>query len=508
MGSEHIKITEMIRTRNKVFLKHAVKIKTPDNTIHDGKLIDIDGLKKVIGKAIEKHQIKTKEVVFSISSTRIITREVELPKVSKNKLKALIQVNVQEYFPVNLDEYIVDYAIVDTIHNKQEKKYKVQLVAALSSHVESYVELTDHLGLRLHSIDYVGNSLAHFIQQEQLKESAMVIDLGSETTQVAFIAEQKIQLLRNMPYGVSAVVEKVTAIRDVTYEQASQLLCEEALITLEDDSNAYLPNTVSSPLNQVLNGVSRVLDYFSTRHSDKINNIYLLGGGSKLCGIEEYIEKYFNIKTQTFEKMSQLESKELESTEINSFFHICIGGAYSKINLLPHTVRKKSQKKNKLRLLIELGILLGLSSVLFVTYQLNHISHMKHEKKVLMEQIEAAHEVAVLMESTKVLSEQLEFLKGISASSDNTSLEMLSIIEAIEKQMPENIFFKSLNHSNEQLMLNCVAKDKMTVARFIQSIKDLPYFRSVYVPAIIEEVDNNQEVHYSFTMRCDFCKGE
>ncbi len=68
-------------------------------------------------------------LVFRV--VKIITREVELPHVPYKKLKNIIDLNADEYFPVNLAEYCLDFTITEIIETEEGKKIKVNIVAAL-----------------------------------------------------------------------------------------------------------------------------------------------------------------------------------------------------------------------------------------------------------------------------------------------------------------------------------------------------------------------------------------
>ena len=53
--------------------------------------------------------MNSNDVVFTISSNKIATKDVLVPDVKGNKIDKIIETNAAEYFPVKIEDYIVQY---------------------------------------------------------------------------------------------------------------------------------------------------------------------------------------------------------------------------------------------------------------------------------------------------------------------------------------------------------------------------------------------------------------
>ena len=74
--------------------------------------------------------------------------------------------------------------------------------------------------------------------------------------------------------------------------------------------------------------------------------------------------------------------------------------------------------------------------------------------------------------------------------------------------MPNEVFYMNMLDSGTELTMSCIAKDKMTVAKFIETLKGMG-FSSVYVPSITEvQVDGKEDSFVSFSVTCSYQRGD
>ena len=84
-----------------------VELKTPEGAVSDGYLNPAkrESLKDAIKAVLKENRIRTKRVLFTVFSGKIITREIILPGVKVHQINAIIESNVTEYFPIELSDY-------------------------------------------------------------------------------------------------------------------------------------------------------------------------------------------------------------------------------------------------------------------------------------------------------------------------------------------------------------------------------------------------------------------
>lgn len=78
-----IRICEMDYKKKNPRVYRQAMVPTPPGAISDGYLNGIDELRTAIKRALNDNQMKTKDVIFTIASSKIVNREVMLPAVKK-----------------------------------------------------------------------------------------------------------------------------------------------------------------------------------------------------------------------------------------------------------------------------------------------------------------------------------------------------------------------------------------------------------------------------------------
>ena len=152
--------------------------------------------------------ISNKNAIFVMNSQKVINREVTLTNVNPKKIKEAINANASEYFPVSIEDYIVSSSVLEeTTSPDGQKQLRVMAVAAPEAMVHGYYDLGNAAGLKVVAIDYIGNSMLQLIKTQTNEQStAMVIQLGSESTVLNVVQGKNLLLQRTVPYGTNPVV--------------------------------------------------------------------------------------------------------------------------------------------------------------------------------------------------------------------------------------------------------------------------------------------------------------
>ena len=72
-------------------------IPTPAGAVEDGFVTEKPDLALAIKKVIAENKIKTKLVVFTVTSSKIVTREVTMPALKMNQVGSFIKANANDY---------------------------------------------------------------------------------------------------------------------------------------------------------------------------------------------------------------------------------------------------------------------------------------------------------------------------------------------------------------------------------------------------------------------------
>jgi len=516
IGNEQIKISHSNRNGSKISVLDSIVIPTPELSIKDGVISKKEEITAAIKNALMSHKIKEKNVVFTISSSKIITREVELPFLKPNKLEVIIKLNAEEYFPVNLEDYNLDYTITDIIESEEGKKAKVIIFAAHSGLINMYVELAKLCNLKIQSVDYSGNSVVSFIQNAKIEGTNLFLDIGAESTMVTIMSNNVVKFSRNLLFGTKNINESIMNHFEVDYEEATKISKERQLLSFDNKENTYLAKDVTDGMEQILTGVSRLVDYYSSRNKTAVEKVYLIGGGSEIYGVSDYVEKFFNLKTTLLNNIETITFKSSNQSKNMLIYLVpAIGASLSSINLLPANVKNRELESAKKRLPILLIILCIVLLAGLYYMKLSDLKAIEDNKLNVQSEIESMQDITQLIETHKVLKEKKSFRMQLEALSSSKSDELLNLIEGLEKTMPENSFIKAIISDKISLTLDVVTKDEATAAQLLVYLKSItrttiddiesPLFSNVFIGSVTRTDDLVEDLSYvDISINCEY----
>lgn len=502
IGNDQIKIADISKAKSTIKVnKHAI-IPTPDNSFSDGMLLEKELLAEAIRVALYENAIKNKKLVFTVSSNKIITREVEFPNLKLNKLRPIVENNAGDYFPVDLKEYTLDFFVSEIFKKDEEEFVKVNIVAAANLLMEEYVTLSKMINMNLAGIDYAGNSLYNFFIREQIEDTCLVANLGSNNVMVSIVSNKVLKFNRNLNFGTNVLIEYLMQDRSITKQEAIRITKEGNFLDEEKDTPEYTGENVFTAINTVINGIGRMIEFYTSRNKNKIDCIYLVGGGASIYGVSEYIEKHFEISVKIIKEFNQLSCDE-SFEKSNYFYANCIGAAVSTINLMPRLTGEEASSRSWKKISsIVLGTTFFIMLIWAVSMGIANMS-LENKKEQLKASIAKAEEVQIVKQEYNKLKAKVDLRTGALEATSNSSEKYLQILEVMENKMPSKVFCTNLSDNGAGLELVCTAVDKITVAKYIETLKTMG-FTEVYVPSITETGTEGGQTFVNFSVICKY----
>ncbi len=507
IGNERIKIAYINKQKKKITVLSSMVIPTPQNSIKDGVINNKEEISAVIRNALLSEKIKEKNVVFTISSSKIITREVELPYLKPNKLKNVVRMNAEEYFPVDLTDYCLDYTITDIVESEEGKKAKVIIFAAMTSIVDMYVELADLCKLKVVGVDYTGNSVVSFIRNENIEGTNLFIDIGAESTMVVIMHNNVVKFSRTIMFGTKIVNDSIMNHFEVDYEEATKISKERQLLNFGNNENTYLTNDVTSGMEQILGGVSRLVDYYSSRNKNQVEKVYLLGGGSEIYGILEYVDKFFNLKASSLSETKSIINKSKNDDIFNPvYFAAAFGATIETINLLPQHIKNREANRAKQRVpyLLVLLLVVALGAAYYSKYV--ELNKLNDRKSNIQYEIESMMDIETIKANHMQIQEMKDFRELLETSSTTRSDYLIDLIKGMEKTMPNEVFITNLEDSEISINFDITASDEATVAQMLTYLKAIDggvyngevykLFSNVYTDSLVRVGDKDAGTSY------------
>lgn len=501
INNEFIKICELTKNGKSIIVHKTITVPTPERTYSDGMIRDRGTLAKKIKVAIDEHRLTTTSVIFAMASTKIATKEVIIPNVKPNKIADIINMNATDYFPVNIDEYIIQHSVLEHLVD-DENKIKVLVMAAPQEMIEAYYDLASSLGLVVAAIDYVGNSTHQALKRQIDSRPSLVIQVENDTTSINIFDNNVLQLQRTIPYGKSILVNSVMEAFGLKYDLALKKLQDEDLLHRSFDGDA-----VTESMKYLVSNINRVVDYYVTRNSNKpIERAYLIGNATSISGFVQLFERELNLPLEGIEILKDIlcdKKTYVNENELSSYI-TNFGAIMAPVNFIPRHVAEKEiikDNSNTLKFLIAVSAFGAILLVLFSFVTMKNAQSARDDYQSKVNAIKDIETVVNEYHQAKDMASDVTAYK-LMTSSNNDALP--AFISSLEEILPVDVSISNMSITNGSVTLSGGASSKNSVAQFIQSLSAVKNVSAVKMGSETESKDSKNVVTVSFTLTCEF----
>ncbi|MGD1997856.1 MAG: pilus assembly protein PilM [Candidatus Dependentiae bacterium] len=215
-----IQVTRIVQKRSGAVIKAA-----EEHTINDGDpKTYYQRLSTALKRIASTIDAKT-EVRVTFPSDKVITKEISVPFLEREKIRMVVEYEVEPVIPFELENAVIDFVIVSKSEVKQAST--ILVVAAQLNDVKKFVETFEKSGIVIHALTvdtFALAGLCNFLPSlEKIKNDYALIDVGTETTRINIMNKQTLIASRTITRGSEAQEGE---------ENALSLLFDEIKFTL------------------------------------------------------------------------------------------------------------------------------------------------------------------------------------------------------------------------------------------------------------------------------------
>lgn len=319
IGSEVIKLVVGKNQRGKIIVDKLITIPTPEGAVIDGAISNVLTLKKAISDVLESNEINLKDCICTTNSTTIINREITIPKVEEEEEETLIKYEIQQYLPINMNDYIVQHSILSTFNVEEKEKCNALVVTYPEKMANGYYKLLTETDLRPVALDVTYNSINKLINQAtkineeeySIRETVAFIDMGAENLNVNIYNNGLFEFSRIIRSGGSNIDHDISKNFHLSLQEAEQRKKISGNLLNKDQEENTLNALIQETVDQWLEELERIIQFYKNKRvGNNISKIYLYGGGALLKGIEEYFSEKLKLPVK---KITTLDNVELSN---------------------------------------------------------------------------------------------------------------------------------------------------------------------------------------------------
>lgn len=529
IGNSFTKICEIDYKVKKPKVYKVLTVETPEGVVVDGMLQPTQEYADHLVNALGTNGIHTRRVIFTISSTRVASREVQIPNVKANKIEALVKTNANDYFPVDLTQYEIGHYLAGGL--TEEGKLRVMALAVPKALLDSYYQLAQMCGWEVECFDYSSNSLYQILRDEKSEKVTMMIKIDENSTIVTVLSAGKVLLQRTVAYGVQDAIEtmiasgayavndpmsaverfqKKTCLNRVLHQ--GDKLWEENAGRWEDEDAGNVEVTaarqkITSSLEPLIVGVSRVIDFYDSRNSNTpIERTYVTGLGGSFSGMSKLFTNCLERKVHTLSEMDDKigMSKAIRSTRPAAYIS-CLGAVLAPVGLID----KSTQKAKGLTVvsgtnytfvsvaILVLGVIL---SIAMAVTSLTRYFGTVAENVALQARVEELQPAQTVYNEYLSTAAQYDKYKYLYEYTENPNENLVEFINELEQILPSSFWTNSFSSDMEGISMSVTVEGKAAAARTILNIRNMESIEDVQISNITDTQNELGESAVTFSI--------
>lgn len=490
IGQGTTRVVEMDYMAKAPKIYNAFTLETPKDMVQDGVLARNEEFLIDLKTEIRRREIKTDSVVFTVTSSRIANREAKIPLCKENKILPLITANAADYFPVDMNQYHLVYNILGTTQEKDEKQYRLSLLAVPNDVTTSYLDLAHSLGLHIKAMDYVGNSIYQATRSTLTAGTNAVIKVDEYNSLITIVRDGEIVLQRSVAHGLNAAIENMMELdlygENMTYSDATQAFlhnrCLRRYLNVdvdyqeqEDTSDEMMMSRImlTENLRYLIGNIGRILEYYVSRNDNvPIEQISLVGLGADFLGLDELLsnELGYNVKAYAGEETLPVLNKKFFHDISKRQFIACVGATIKPLQLLSPELMKGEKQ---ISLVIPFAVMVAgivIALALFMVSQIMLASE-NSKKDAAQKKIRDNQYIIQIRNNYDTTSQTYNYVWTYNDVAKNNNSQLLSFIAELEKNMPTTFNTLGISATNEGVTFLVTCDTKEAAADIIYNIR-------------------------------------
>ncbi|MCM1569794.1 MAG: pilus assembly protein PilM [Roseburia sp.] len=502
-------------------------IPTPQGVLEDGFVQENAEFALSIRRALSENKIRTKNVVFSVTSSKIVTREITIPAIKMNQVGGYVRANANDYFPIDLSVYEIAHVVLGVEKEEGGKdKYRVMVMAAGKDLIAGYAQFAASCGLRLSSVDYTGNGVYQVMKNECGDVPTLVIKVEDNSTIASVIANNSLILQRNLAYGIERAVNTLMEspeFYESSYKEAFHTICQRACVKValsdrtrvqeydeavdESQQAAEARAKITATFSQLIGNLVRVVELYNSKEPlNPIQQVIMVGLGGEVKNLSKLFTNEMGIPTKVLRTLSSVTTyQSMEEPNLGRYVGP-VGAGIESVGLVNVESKQKGVKKvnyaplTVLVIILFMGIIAAICIMAYLPYKEakdTETSLLAKEKQYA--EAEVVHNQYLAVEGLyNDLEEKYKLTK-------NPNDNMVSFLQELEEKLPSDVNLTTLTSDTEKASMIFKVADYEEAAKVLQILRSFASVRDVTVGNASEE--SNQEtdagdVRISFEAIC------
>jgi len=265
-------------------------------------------------EVLRDNAFHTKRVVTAVYGKSVIVRYLSMMRMPDDDLRNAIRYEADKYIPFDVEDVVMDSQPFqdEGVVEAAENEMRVLLVAVKKTLIEDHVGLLNGLGLQPTIIDVdsfaVGNAFelarGGAFYEEDAGRAIALLDIGANKTNINIFLGSTSYFTREIYLAGDDFTHAIAKRLGLDLDGAEHRKRDPG------DHPEEVMEAVMPTFDDLANEVLLSFDYFENQFDREVEEVYLSGGGARMAGVEEVLERTLNRPTHRWDPTEGIEIHE------------------------------------------------------------------------------------------------------------------------------------------------------------------------------------------------------
>lgn len=266
---------------------------------------------------------KVDNICVVIPTTFVVIKELDVPFLDPDKIRLVIEYEMEPLLPFSLEEAIVDFVIMKS--SKELQSSQVLAAAIRKQDLQNILDVYEQAGIKVQRV--IIDLLTTYGLYERipayydLPGGTALVDVGLHGTRITFLQNNQLKLTRYIAKGLDLLISHISEEAALSTTEVRAHLEEHGVSLIEGPTP--LEKIIQKHVINFFNEIQFTLNSFSLKlnYYDGVSKILFLGKAATIPHLIEYSTELLQIPTEIFDptKIFQVPSikKRITSTISN-----------------------------------------------------------------------------------------------------------------------------------------------------------------------------------------------
>jgi len=327
-------------------------------------------LPTVLHQVMREQGIRPGPLVVSLSGQMVFPRFAKIPSVGDAEQH--VRYEIEQNVPFPIDEIVSDHQFVG---ETPEGDKATLIVAAKLEGVRAVTDAVRAAGLKPMTVDVSPIAICNALKYAypQLDGCTVVLDLGSKTTNLIILEDEKIYN-RSIPVAGNTITKEIAQKFGCTFEEAEQLKLERGYVALggvtedEDEVTDQVSKIIRTVLTRLHAEISRSINFYRSQQGGGApTRLFLTGGTARLPQLDQFFTESLQVEVEYLNPFGQVAfgpkvdqaALDTDAFALTESVGLALRGgdsAWLQINLMPPELVEEARAIKRIPFLVVGGI--------------------------------------------------------------------------------------------------------------------------------------------------------